>query len=295
VRRLDLGSLPPCSAGAAVARSSGVQPEYLLAANASGLMAARWHRYHAALKQPHCLDEHILTYCVAGRCEGSLVFDGLERRVPQRPGSLTFIPAGRPVQWTLDAAAGCDHVHLYIPPQALQAFGPQPVRLRDKWLDSYFCLLRAEVEGCSDTGVESSPFLDDTADLLLHRLGTLLSVNKASALPAASVSALRPHLLRRVQVYIDEHPDGDVRLSTLAGLVAMSPRHFLRAFRRATGSTPHQYVLSCRLDHACDLLRDSGTPVCDIARRCGFCSAAHFATLFHRHRGCTPSQFRRLH
>ena len=74
----------------------------------------------------------------------------------------------------------------------------------------------------------------------------------------------------------------------------MSPRHFLRAFRRATGSTPHQYGLARRLDHACDLLRDSGTPVSDIARCCGYYSAAHFATLFHRYRDCIPSPFRRL-
>jgi AraC family transcriptional regulator len=145
------------------------------------------------------------------------------------------------------------------------------------WLGSYFRLLAAEVEGSGAAGVEKSTFLDDTADLLLNRLGMVLSDCSDAAPTASSVSALRPHLLRRVQVYIDEHPHGDVRLGTLAGLVAMSPRHFLRAFHRATGTTPHRYVLDRRLDRACELLRDSDKPVCDIARVCGFCSAAHFA------------------
>ena len=296
MRRLDLKGLPPGSAGATVARSSGVPPEYLLAAHAGGMIAARWHRNHAALERPHSMDDHVLSYCVAGRCDGRIVLDGSERRFPQRSGALTFLPACRPVQWTLTAGADFDHWHLYIPTRLLPAVVTTAVRLRDVWLDSYFRLLAAEVEGCGAAGVEKSRFLDDTADLLLHRLRMALS-GCGDAVPTArtGVSALRPHLLRRVQDYIDEHPEADTRLVTLAGLVAMSPRHFLRAFHRAVGTTPHRYVLDRRLDRACELLRRSEQPVCDIARGCGFCSAAHFATLFHRYRGCTPSEFRRLH
>jgi AraC family transcriptional regulator len=295
MRRLDLDGLPPGSAGATVARSSGVLPEYLLAAHAGGVIAARWHRNHAALQQPHSMDDHMLSYCVAGRCEGRVLLEGAERCFPQRSGALTFLPAGRPVQWFLAGGADFDHWHLYISAEVLPAVVTAPVRLRDSWLDSYFRLLAAEVEGSGPGCVEKSTFLDDTADLLLHRLELLLSDCSEAAPTARGVSALRPHLLGRVRTYIDEHPHGDVRLGTLAGLVAMSPRHFLRAFRRATGTTPHRYVLDRRLDYACDLLRGSDTPVSDIARRCGFCSAAHFATLFHRYRGCTPSEFRRLH
>ena len=295
MRRLELNALPPGSAGATVARSSGVPPEYLLAAHASGMVAARWHRSHATLEEPQSMDDHVLSYCVAGQCDGRVVLEGAERRFPQRTGALTFLPAGRPVQWTLTAGGDFDHWHLYIPAPVLPPIVTTPVRLRDPWLDSYFRLFSAEVESSGAAGVERSTFLDDTADLLLHRLTAVLSDCADAAPTTTSVSALRPHLLRRVQAYIDEHPDGDVRLGTLAGLVAMSPRHFLRAFQRAAGTTPHRYVIDRRLDRACELLRDSERPVCDIARGCGFCSAAHFATLFHRYRGCTPSEFRRLH
>jgi len=295
MRRLELNALPPGSAGATVARSSGVPPEYLLAAHASGMVAARWHRSHATLEEPHSMDDHVLSYCAAGQCDGRVVLEGAERRFPQRTGALTFLPAGRPVQWTLTAGGDFDHWHLYIPAPVLPPIVTTPVRLRDPWLDSYFRLFSAEVESSGAAGVERSTFLDDTADLLLHRLTAVLSDCADAAPTTTSVSALRPHLLRRVQAYIDEHPDGDVRLGTLAGLVAMSPRHFLRAFQRAAGTTPHRYVIDRRLDRACELLRDSERPVCDIARGCGFCSAAHFATLFHRYRGCTPSEFRRLH
>jgi len=295
MRRLDLNGLPPDSAGATVARSSGVRPDYLLAADAGGMIAARWHRDHAALERPQRMDDHVLSYCVAGRCDSHLLLEGSERRFAQRSGALTFLPAGRPVQWTLTAQAEFDHWHLYIPARVLPATVGSPVRLRNAWLDSYFRLLAAEVEEGDATGVEQSTFLDDTADLLINRLEMVLADCAETAPPSGGVAALRPHLLRRVRSYIDEHPDGDVRLSTLAALVAMSPRHFLRAFHGAVGTTPHRYVLDRRLDRACALLRDSDKPVCDIARGCGFCSAAHFATLFHRYRGCTPSAFRRLH
>jgi AraC family transcriptional regulator len=295
MRRLDLACLPSGSAGATVARSSGVPPQYLVAADGGGLAAARWQRHHAALQQPQCLDEHLLAYCLTGRCEGTVVLDGVPRHVPQRAGSLTFIPAGRPVRWTMEAVAGCAHLHLYVPAATLQPCGPLPALLRDDWLDGYFRLLRAEVEGDGGAGIARSAFLDDTAGLVQRRLQLLLQTRPSQPAAGTAVSPLRPHLLRRIETYVHDHPGGDVRVPTLAGVVAMSPGHFLRAFRRATGSTPHQYVLARRLDRACELLLTGGGPVADIARDCGFCSAAHFTTLFHRHRGCTPTEFRRLH
>ena len=67
----------------------------------------------------------------------------------------------------------------------------------------------------------------------------------------------------------------------------------LRSFHRATGSTPHQYVLKQRLDRACALLLETSDQVSTIAQRCGFSRAAHFSAIFHLHRGRTPSAFRR--
>jgi AraC family transcriptional regulator len=82
-------------------------------------------------------------------------------------------------------------------------------------------------------------------------------------------------------------------LEALAGITALSADHFLRAFEQATGSTPHRWIVERRLDVACARLADSSERIEQIAHTCGFAGAAHFAATFRRHRGMTPSAYRR--
>lgn len=306
MQRLDVATLPPTSAGAVVARSSGKPPEFIVASNNGlGLIAAWWRRSSVHLREPQCLDDHLLSYCASGRSESTLVVDGVPTRLRQRLGSITFLPANRPVQWKMDAAGESVHVHLYIPqaamplpamPKSESSALSVPIQLRDPWIRSYFQLMIAEVEACADDArIKASQFLDETSSLLIGHLAPLLQPSGVAPLPlpASHVTALRPFILRRIEEFVNSNLAGDIRLEWLADIASMSVGHFLRSFHKATGSTPHQYVLERRLDHACALLLGTPDQVSVIAQRCGFSSAAHFSAIFHLHRGCTPSQFRR--
>ncbi len=308
MRQLDLAVLPPTSAGAAVARSSHTRPEFLVGADGdSGLIAARWRRSHAAMTGPQQLDDHLLSYCVAGPADVTIVVDGSPTRVHHRLGSTTFVPAGRQVQWTMVAPEESVHLHLYIPAEAIcpapdSGSQPTPIlgNVDDAWIDSYFRLMMAEYAGwANDDRFDASRFLDETGGLLIRRLAALLaaaqSTSEASRAGMHRVTALRPFILQRIQAYVNDRLDSDIRLETLAELASMSVGHFLRAFHQATGMTPYSYVLERRLDRAGEWLLGSSDPVSSIARRCGFGSAAHFSTTFRVHRGCTPSQHRRRH
>jgi AraC family transcriptional regulator len=115
-----------------------------------------------------------------------------------------------------------------------------------------------------------------------------------TAARASRVSPLRPVLLARIDEHLDAHLGQEVPLAVLAQQVSMSVDHFVRAFHLATGLTPHQYIVTRRLDRACALLRESPLHVGDIAHACGFASPAHFSALFRRRHGVSPSAFRRL-
>ncbi|MEO5698502.1 MAG: AraC family transcriptional regulator [Burkholderiaceae bacterium] len=308
MRQLDLAVLPPTSAGAAVARSSHTTPEFLVSADAdAGLIAARWRRSHAATTEPQQLDDHLLSYCAAGPADITIVVDGVPTRVHHRLGSTTFVPAGRQVQWTMVAPEQSVHLHLYIPADAVwlsSESGSQPApvlgSVDDAWIDSYFRLMIAEYEGWThDDRIDASRFLDETGGLLIRRLAALLSAAQSTPEPSRAgtnrVTALRPFILQRIQAFVTDRLESDIRLETLAELASMSIGHFLRAFHQATGMTPYNYVLERRLDRAGEWLLESSDPVSVIARRCGFGSAAHFSTTFRVHRGCTPSQHRRRH
>ena len=72
----------------------------------------------------------------------------------------------------------------------------------------------------------------------------------------------------------------------------LSPAHFSREFRKAFGETPHQYLLTRRLQRAAELLRHTDHAVADICMRVGLESVGSFTSSFRRIYGMTPTQYR---
>jgi len=81
-------------------------------------------------------------------------------------------------------------------------------------------------------------------------------------------------------------------LTEMAASAAMSKYHFLRVFRRLTGVTPHQYLISARLRRAALALTSSRRPVIAIALDSGFGDLSTFNRTFRATFGLTPTQYR---
>jgi AraC-like DNA-binding protein len=107
-----------------------------------------------------------------------------------------------------------------------------------------------------------------------------------------STGGLPPYKLRRVLSYIDEHLEQDLSLSRLGGIAQTSVAHFARLFRQATGSTPHHYVLLCRIEHAKRLLIKTDLSLSEVAQRVGFADQSHLTALFRTHAATTPKAYR---
>ncbi|WP_225442457.1 Ada metal-binding domain-containing protein [Paenibacillus lycopersici] len=83
-----------------------------------------------------------------------------------------------------------------------------------------------------------------------------------------------------------------ITLQSLAEEQHVSPFHLQRTFKRIQGMTPAAHLLRVRLDAARALLRDTRLPVADVGERVGIPNAAHFATVFQRAEGRSPSRYR---
>lgn len=92
---------------------------------------------------------------------------------------------------------------------------------------------------------------------------------------------------------IEREPAGEASLAALAREAGTSSYHFLRAFERATGVTPHQFVLRTRLRAAALALAAGGGKVIDVALDAGFGDLANFHRAFRAELGQTPAAFRR--
>jgi len=107
----------------------------------------------------------------------------------------------------------------------------------------------------------------------------------------AVIGALPGGKLRRVMAYIQSNLHRELRLAELSAVVHMSPYHFARLFKRATGVSPYRFVVHRRMDASIALLTTSTSSISSIARAVGFKTASHFATTFRRLTGVTPSAY----
>jgi AraC-like DNA-binding protein len=99
------------------------------------------------------------------------------------------------------------------------------------------------------------------------------------------------HLLRAKDL-IDSRYVEALDVPRLAQAARLSPAHFSREFRRAFGETPHQYLLTRRLERAAELLRMTDYSVADVCFSVGLKSVGSFTTSFGRAYGRSPTAYR---
>lgn len=87
--------------------------------------------------------------------------------------------------------------------------------------------------------------------------------------------------------------DQEIGLDELAGIVNLGRFHFCTAFRKATGETPHNWLVRLRIDKARQLLAVPQLPVTEIALAVGYQTPSSFAAAFRKVAGVSPSEYRR--
>lgn len=102
----------------------------------------------------------------------------------------------------------------------------------------------------------------------------------------------RPRL-RELQEWLPDHLHENLTVAALAAKVAMSDRHFARAWRSETGQPPAAYVRALRVERARALLETNTAGIDTIAQLCGFPSPESLRRSFAQQLGVTPSAYRR--
>ena len=141
-----------------------------------------------------------------------------------------------------------------------------------------------------------SPEAPLMARLILNELLVWIARDRrrANLRPDNLVKGFSPDILSAIEL-IRANLTSSIAVEVLADQVNMGESNFRRRFARETGYSPRDYIMHLKMDKAMEMLSSSDRSVTDIAMDLGFATSAHFASVFRRRTGLTPSDYRAAH
>ncbi|QEH39006.1 Multiple antibiotic resistance protein MarA [Aquisphaera giovannonii] len=228
----------------------------------------------------------------------ALRFDGVTRHRPPPAGSIILVPAGIPVQ--ARSSGFNDVLHVFLEPgvverAAAEAFGLDPARMRIPPLDGlqdprFRAIMLAVRDELTAEGGGDRLAVESLGNLLaVHLLRQVVAPRRPERGPDGAMPRGR---LRAVVEYIEDHLEAGTSLERMAAAARLSPYHFARQFKAATGLPPHQFVILRRVERAKQLLHAGDLSLSEVAAQAGFSSQSALGHHFKRLVGVTPRQFR---
>lgn len=283
------GDTPP-DRNAPLVRAVRLAPRHALALPDIDLALAVWRQRDREYALP-ALGDPVISLHVGGR--GRVRYgnrDGWSRRSTTL-GTVTFLPPGVPTRWRVEGGE-VEHLSLTLGPASrLRALveGAAPA-LEVGVPDALnVALAQALVRLLASAPVEVADLAYATSmcETLLRHFVRLHRATFARAAPP-----LHADLVTRAVHVIETRYAEPLTVHTLAAHVGLSSAHFSALFKRATGRSPHQYLLQVRIERVREVLRSTSLPLGDIAQNFGFASQSHLNTAFRQWTGMTPTQYR---
>src|SRR5262245_17232980 len=123
----------------------------------------------------------------------------------------------------------------------------------------------------------------------------LLSMPRSRQSGYSVLPLSHPHTddkIRETEEYLQEHFASGVSIDALADRAGMGSRNFIRRFKAATGHMPGAYVQMLRVSAAKEMLERGASSVQTVSSKIGYDAIAFFRSLFKRHTGMTPAEYR---
>jgi AraC family transcriptional regulator len=119
-----------------------------------------------------------------------------------------------------------------------------------------------------------------------------LSMRRSADLELSRVGLVDRRIRRSVEL-MHAQLEHDLPLSEIAAASYLSPFHFVRVFKKLTGTTPHAYLGGIRTARAQLLLAEPDLSITEISSLVGYSSPSHFSQAFRQATGLTPRAFRK--
>ncbi len=232
-----------------------------------------------------------------------------DERLHLAPGDGAFINAGQLHMFcsVREDAPACAYTMIFSP----ELIAPPESRVYDKSLlpvignaklpfihlrcqDPAHAPMLEKLRECIDCYKEEGPWVELALKIRLSELWLEL-LQGMDSFPMHMCSRQNRQSqfrLKQMLSYIRLNYVNHITLEDIANAALVSKSECLRCFRSRFHMTPIQYLIQCRLELACHLLRSTDMNVREISARCGFEDAGYFGRVFRKRHGMTPLSYR---
>ena len=227
----------------------------------------------------------------------------MHQRTLSKKGTVWLCPAGISEDFINIENPMQECLHVFLPGKPFDETMLRDLDIDPSGISIQYAAIDRDpfIEYVADQILKEMEAETSTGRLLIESLGNALSAHLVHTYSATAVrlkqfsGADKPldlKRLTRVTEFINASVERAFTVNELASVACMSPAHFSRSFKAATGTAPHEYVSRQRLDLVKRLLSTSDRPLVDIAYATGFSSQANFNRAFRKAVGTTPSAYR---
>jgi AraC family transcriptional regulator len=243
--------------------------------------------------------ENFLHVVLNGAVKYEVNTRGRNFRFTSRPGTIFLLPRGTvdEVNWTGPTQRVIVNISTSLLANALEETAHQTeIELTERWdlMDRHISALLLEMMADLD---DNSPAGTIYGESLANALAVYLLKRYAvrRIVPVTHKGGLPGNRLRRVLDYIAANLDEKLSLTQLSAIAGMSAHYFSELFKVSMGRSPHNYVLMKRIESAKQHLRDPNRSIIDAGLDAGFQNPSHFARIFRKVEGTTPTTYRAEH
>lgn len=127
-------------------------------------------------------------------------------------------------------------------------------------------------------------YYPDCIAILYQILAEMIRVGMA---PSSHLKKIQPSINKIHQSFLEEN----LSIDELASLSGMKSSYFNRLFVEHYGISPKKYIITLKINYACELLRLGQYNITQVANLCGFANIYFFSRQFKEYMGITPTRF----
>lgn len=244
-----------------------------------------------------CLNHHVIGINTGQAMRCKFVLDGQSHCFPVATNEMNIVPSGHTFAVTWDRAIESTTLNIstnLLSKASIALWNSDQFELLPalQVQDAFIAQIALAIHQELTEHISNQMYLDTLKNALAIHVLRRFSVSADRKIyKAGPLSSTR---LKAVLKYIDDNLGANLSIKDLSVVAHLSQYYFSRAFKEATGLSPHQYVIQRRVSVAKQLLSNRSLHIQDIAITCGFNSQSHLNRHFKKVTGMTPLAFREL-